>query len=381
MSATAEHTDINCCIVIPTYNNENTIKRVIDGVMKIVPNYQIMVVDDGCTDGTPAILEAYKNQIIVLKNTPNQGKGIALQKAFKEAWKLGFKNVITIDSDGQHYPEDIPLFIKAAQENPGALIMGSRNMDQESVPGKSSFGNKFSNFWFKIETGITLPDTQTGFRLYPLAPISTMKLFTSKFETEIEVIVKLAWKNTPIVPISIRVLYDADERVSHFRPFKDFTRISILNTYLVTLTLLYYLPKRVLQLIKKEAIKSDETNFMKALSIAFGVFMGIVPLWGFQLLIGIPLSIFFKMNKVLFIASANISLPPAIPFIIYFSYLFGGPFVDNNIEALNLNNLTRESIHLNVVQYAIGAVILSVVAAIAAFIISYVSLMLLRKNK
>lgn len=381
MSATAKHTYLNCCIIIPTYNNENTIKRVIDGVIKTAPNYQIMVVDDGCTDGTSEILKNYKDQLIVLKNMPNQGKGIALQKAFKEAWKLGFENAITIDSDGQHYPEDIPLFIKAAQENPGALIMGSRNMDQESVPGKSSFGNKFSNFWFKVETGITLPDTQTGFRLYPLAPISTLKLFTSKFETEIEVIVKLAWKNTQIVPVKIRVLYDADERVSHFRPFKDFTRISILNIYLVILTVLYYLPKRILSLIKKEAIKSNETNFMKAISIAFGVFMGIIPLWGFQLLIGIPLSIFFKMNKVLFIASANISLPPVIPFIIYFSYLFGGPFVDNNIETLNLNNLTLESIHLNVTQYAIGAIILSIVAAITAFVISYVLLMLFRKNK
>jgi hypothetical protein len=151
--------------------------------------------------------------------------------------------------------------------------MGSRNMQQEGVPGKSSFGNKFSNFWFKFETGLTLPDTQTGFRLYPLGPLKNIRLFTSKFETEIEVIVKLAWRNVPVIPINIRVIYDMNERVTHFRPFRDFTRISILNTWLVILTLLYYLPKRLLtainrkglwKIIKEEAVKPDESNLSKA---------------------------------------------------------------------------------------------------------------------
>ncbi len=191
-----------------------------------------------------------------------------------------------------------------------------------------------------------------------------MKLYTSKFETEIEVIVKLAWKKIPIIPISINVLYDPDERVSHFRPFRDFSRISILNTYLVTLTLLYYLPIRVMQVIKREAIKSDESNLSKSLSIGFGFFMGIIPLWGFQLLIGIPLTFFFKLNKVLFVAAANISIPPFIPFIIFFSYLIGAPFVENHAEITSLNSLTLESIHLNFVQYVVGAIILAVAALI-----------------
>jgi hypothetical protein len=180
--------------------------------------------------------------------------------------------------------------------------MGSRNMEQEGVPGKSSFGNKFSNFWFKVETGLTLPDTQTGFRLYPLAPLKRMSLFTTKFETEIEVIVKMAWKDVPIIPINIQVIYDKDERVTHFRPFRDFTRISILNTWLVTLTLVYYLPKRLFRYIKKkglwkiirdEAVKPDETNFSKAKSVGFGFFMGIVPIWGFQLMVGSRYRSFF----------------------------------------------------------------------------------------
>jgi len=371
---------LSCCIVIPTYNNCNTIQRVIDGVIKFGFNCPIIIVDDGSTDETKKILNSYTNKATILTNSINKGKGYSLRKAFAKAWDMGFKNAITIDSDGQHYPEDIHLFIEAAKQNPGALIMGSRNMKHEDVPGKSSFGNKFSNFWFKVETGITLPDTQTGFRLYPLEPISKIKLFTTKFETEIEVIVKLAWKKVKFIPIKINVLYDAEERVTHFRPFKDFTRISILNTYLVTLTLLWYLPIRVINSIKREAIKSDESNLTKSLSIGFGFFMGIIPLWGFQLLIGIPLAFFFRLNKVLFVAAANISIPPFIPFIIFFSYLLGKPFVENKTQITSFNSLTLDSIHMNFIQYVIGAILLAVAAGLISTLASLLLLNVFRKG-
>ena len=371
---------LSCCIVIPTYNNCKTIQQVIDGVIQHGLGYPIIILNDGSTDETSNILEQYNSTTTILNNSVNCGKGISLRKAFSKAWEMGFENAITIDSDGQHYPEDIPLFVDAAKKNPGALIMGSRNMEQEDVPGKSSFGNKFSNFWFKVETGITLPDTQTGFRLYPLEPISKIKLFTNKFETEIEVIVKLAWKKVKFIPIKINVLYDLDERVTHFRPFKDFTRISILNTYLVTLTLLWYLPIRAINAIKREAIKSDESNLTKSLSIGFGFFMGIVPLWGFQLLIGIPLAFFFKLNKVLFVASANISIPPFIPFIIFFSYLLGKPFVENETQITSFNSLTLESIHLNFIQYVIGAVLLAIATGLVSTLASLLVLNVFRKG-
>nr|WP_295923630.1 DUF2062 domain-containing protein [uncultured Dyadobacter sp.] len=382
--------DIQCCVIIPTYNNRNTLRRVIDGVLQYATVQEIIVVNDGSTDDTVTILAGYGARIRVLDNVVNKGKGFSLRKAFAEAIRLGFENAITIDSDGQHLPSDIPLFIEAAIQNPGALLMGSRNMEQEGVPGKSSFGNKFSNFWFKFETGLTLPDTQTGFRLYPLEPLRKISLFTTKFETEIEVIVKMAWKDVPIVPINIQVIYDKDERVTHFRPFRDFTRISILNTWLVTLTLLYYLPKRLFRYIHKkglwkiirdEAVKSDESNFNKAKSLGFGFFMGIVPIWGFQLLVGIPLSVYFRMNKVLFLTAANISIPPMIPFIIFASYRFGGLFYRNGVQLTSAKNLTFESIHVNFVQYFLGGTLLALVAGAIGFVVSFLLFSLLRPRR
>jgi len=380
--------DIHCCILIPTFNNQKTLSRVIDGVL-VYSFEDVIVINDGSTDDTASILATYGEKINVLTNEINKGKGFSLRRGFMEAIRLGYKNAISIDSDGQHLPSDIPLFIETALENPGALLMGSRNMMQEGVPGKSSFGNKFSNFWFKFETGLTLPDTQTGFRLYPLDPIKKVRLFTSKFETEIEVIVKLAWRDVKIIPINIHVIYDSNERVTHFRPFRDFTRISVLNTYFVILTLLYYLPRRLFfyikkkglwQIIKEEALKKNESNISKAKSIGFGIFMGIVPIWGFQLLVGIPLAVYFRMNKVLFLTAANISLPPFIPFIIFGSYKFGGLFYKNGVQLDSFEDLTLESIHVNFVQYFLGGTLLALFSGLSAFGISWIVLKIARKD-
>lgn len=380
---------IEACVLIPTYNNERTLARVIDGVLAFSEGNDVIVINDGATDATAAILAGYGNRIVVLTNKKNSGKGVALRKGFKEATARGFKNAITIDSDGQHYPEDINAMIEASLQYPGALLMGSRNMDHESVPGKSSFGNKFSNFWYWVETGKKLPDTQTGFRLYPLEHVEKIKLFTRKFETEIETIVKLAWRNVEVVPVNIKVLYDKDERVSHFRPFRDFTRISILNTYLVTLTLIYHLPKRLIfklsvkglwRMIRDAALDPTESNRKKALSIGFGIFFGIFPIWGFQMLVGLAFAVLFRLNKVLFIAAANISLPPLVPVIVFLSYYFGGFLVEHGMEISTLKEINLDSIHLNFVQYLRGAIALSVCSGAAAALLSYILFSLKRKK-
>jgi uncharacterized protein (DUF2062 family) len=203
--------------------------------------------------------------------------------------------------------------------------------------------------------------------------------------------VKLAWKDVKIIPVNIRVLYDMKERVSHFRPFRDFTRISILNTYLVTLTLFYYLPLRlfkyirrkgILTIIKDEIFRSDESILKKSLSVGFGVFMGIVPIWGFQLLVGIPLAVLFRLNKVLFITAANISIPPMIPLIIYFSYYLGGFFVSNDLKFQSMADITLQSVHANFMQYATGACVLALISGIFFMTLTYIMFIMLKfKNK
>lgn len=352
------------CILIPTYNNEKTLRRVIDGVLEYTEN--IIVINDGSTDSTHQILGHY-SQITTISLPENKGKGNGLKIGFRKAKELGFDYAITIDSDGQHYPDDLPVFVEALlNEEQDVLLIGNRNMSQDGIPKKSSFGNRFSNFWFWFETGIKLEDTQSGYRLYPLHKIPK-KYFTPKFEFEIEIIVRTAWRHVPVKNVPIKVLYDPAERVSHFRPFKDFTRISILNTILVTITLLYIIPRNFInnfrkksfkRFIKEDVLESDGSNRTKAFSIALGVFIGLCPLWGFQTLLVISLSVLFKLNKVLAFVASNVSLPPLIPFVIAASLFLGAPFVhgDSNILSSELN---FELIKNNLLQYIIGSLILA----------------------
>jgi len=365
------------CVLIPTYNNEKTLKRVIDGVLDYTKN--VIVVSDGSTDSTLKILHDYP-QIDVINLPENKGKGNALKIGFRKAKKLGYNYAITIDSDGQHYPDDIPVFVNALlDEKEDVLLIGNRNMSQDGIPKKSSFGNRFSNFWFWFETGIKLEDTQSGYRLYPLHKIPK-KYFTPKFEFEIEIIVRTAWRHIPVKNVPIKVLYDPAERVSHFRPFKDFTRISILNTILVTITLLYIIPRNFVnnfkkksfkKFIKEDVLESDGTNRTKAFSIALGVFIGFSPFWGFHTLLVISLSILFKLNKVLAFVASNVSLPPFIPFIIAAALFLGAPFVhgDSNIFSQDLN---FDLVKNNLLQYVIGSAILattmSIFSGIATFL-------------
>ena len=364
------------CVLIPTYNNEKTLKRVIDGVLDYTEN--IIVINDGSTDSTLQILEKYS--ITVINLSENKGKGNALKLGFRKAKESGYNYAITIDSDGQHYPDDMPVFVEnLLNENEDVLLIGNRNMSQDGIPKKSSFGNRFSNFWFWFETGIKLEDTQSGYRLYPLRKIPK-KYFTPKFEFEIEIIVRTAWRHVPVKNVPIKVLYDPAERVSHFRPFKDFTRISILNTILVTITLFYIIPRNFVnnfkkksfkKFIKEDVLESDGTNRIKAFSIALGVFIGLSPFWGFQTLLVISLSVLFKLNKVLAFVASNVSLPPFIPFIIAASLFLGSPFISENSNILS-QDLNFDLVKNNLLQYIIGSFILattmSAVSGIAAFL-------------
>ena len=229
------------CTVMPTYNNGGTLRDVLERVL--VYCNDVIVVNDGCTDNSAEILASFGNAITVVDYGKNRGKGYALKQGFEKAKALGFDYALTIDSDGQHFPEDIPLFIEALKQHPDALIVGSRNLNQENMPGGNTFANKFSNFWFKIQTGISLPDTQTGYRLYPLHKLP--HILSARYEAELSLLVFSAWRGTDLIPIQINVCYPED-RVTHFRPFWDFFRISVMNTMLCIVAIFYGWPSRLI---------------------------------------------------------------------------------------------------------------------------------------
>ncbi|MDL2251998.1 glycosyltransferase family 2 protein [Odoribacter sp. OttesenSCG-928-J03] len=236
--------DMGICVIIPTYNNQKTVIGVVEEVMRYTRN--IIVVNDGSTDQTRQLLNDSALPVTCVHYEKNKGKGHALKIGFLKALDLGYTYAITIDSDGQHFPEDLPLFVEAIKEYPQALIVGSRNLNSENMPGKNTFANKFSNFWFYIQTGQNLKDTQTGYRLYPLKKLRGLNLLTSRYEAELELLVFASWHGVKLHPIFIQVYYPPKgERVSHFRPTADFLRISLLNTVLCLGAIVYGLPLRI----------------------------------------------------------------------------------------------------------------------------------------
>jgi glycosyltransferase involved in cell wall biosynthesis len=374
---------------VPTYNNAKTLAPLLNDLQAF--NARIIVVNDGSTDETKNILNLFPG-IHSISYTPNKGKGIALRRGFKAALDQGYDYTISIDSDGQHFAKDIPAFLDSLEKNPGAIIIGARNMNQSSVPGKSNFGHQFSNFWFKVETDIKLPDTQSGFRLYPVARLQSMTFITRRFEFEIEVIVLAAWNGIPVISVPVSVYYaPPGERVSHFRPLADFTRISILNTFLVFISFLYIKPRDLLrrlflkqkwkEVFIDELFDPSQSNLRKSVSVAFGIFMGIIPVWGFQLLAAIFLSVLLRLNKGLVIVFANISIPPMIPLIIYASYRFGAFWMPGNSNMISLTKtLSLSAIRYNFKQYLVGSISLAIAAGLVTGLITYLLLNIFSKK-
>ncbi len=237
-------------IALPTYNNCGTLADVLDRVQK--QGLPILVVNDGSTDRTADILKGYPD-LHVITHEVNRGKGAALRTAFDWAYAQGYRYVLTIDSDGQHYPEDIPLFLQAIEETPDALLVGSRNIEAENMPTQNTIANKTSNFWFTVSTGVHLPDTQTGYRLYPIRRLRNLRLISGKYEFEMEILVRAIWRDIPVRSIPVRVYYaPGEERVSHFRPLRDLLRIVGLNVALVLIAVFWHHPAKLLKRLQKK---------------------------------------------------------------------------------------------------------------------------------
>jgi glycosyltransferase involved in cell wall biosynthesis len=385
MKARVQLNELRCCVIIPVYNNAGTVAQVIAGAKRHAGT--VIVVNDGSTDATAQILSAIPG-ITVLAFPKNKGKGYALRTGFRHALREGFRYAITIDGDGQHDPSDIPRFAEAMEKARGALVIGARKLRQENMPRKNTFANKFSNFWVWVETGRRLEDTQSGFRACPLEPFAGAKYFTRRYDFELEILVRYIWKGIPVVTIPVQALYmPKGERVSHFRPFRDFLRISLLNVFLVLPALLWFHPFSFIRRLRKENIKqwfarhilqSLEPNRKIALSVMLGVFMGIIPVWGYQMLAAFSLAHLLKLNKTIAVVASNISIPPMIPFILLGSFA-AGAWVLNRPLTLSLHTVSFEAIGRDLLQYIVGSFLLASLCALAAGAVAGALLYFFRK--
>ncbi|WBL20844.1 DUF2062 domain-containing protein [Zunongwangia sp. HRR-M8] len=384
---------LNCCIIVPTYNNQGTLASVLEDLL--VYTNQIIVLNDGSTDNTKNILKNF-DAIEIRNFEKNRGKGVVLKKGFKIAEELGYDYAITIDSDGQHYPDDLDVFLTELEKrNPGdkeLLLIGDRNMGSDGVPGKSATGNDFSSYWYLVVTGFQLHDTQSGYRLYPLKVINSVTYYTWKFEFEIEIIVKASWRKVDVKNVPIKVLYDEKNRVSHFRPFWDIVRITLLYMWFVLVSFFWIHPrnkyrdfkqKGFKRFWKEDIIKSNDSPAKKATAIAVGIFVGLSPFWGIHTFLVFVLAAFLKVNKIIAFLFSNISIPPFIPVIVYLSFQVGSVILGNGWDwSLKLEKISSTTdVFLGLGQYIFGSLILAITASILVWIVFYLLFSVLNKKQ
>jgi glycosyltransferase involved in cell wall biosynthesis len=211
--------------VIPTYNNESTISQVVQEVLKT--GLDVLVIDDGSTDKT--LDELYKiSGINIISILENRGKGNALREAFRWAIKNSYTHLISIDADGQHDPAEIPKFTKQMGKNENCLIIGSRDFSSAKIPLASRLGRKCSNLAFRLITNISLTDTQSGFRAYPLEKLSTQHINNKdRYDFEIDMLLKAAMSGIQVKEIRISVYYSEEtKKSSNFKPILDSVKIA-----------------------------------------------------------------------------------------------------------------------------------------------------------
>ncbi len=228
-------------ICIPTYNNRETIAQVTHAALAQTP-HSVLVIDDGSDFSVSTLLKGEgPGRLEILRFERNRGKGVALQHAFEWATARGFTHVLSLDGDGQHLLSEAGSLLAAAAQNPWNLIIGRRRFDQQAhVPDISKLGRRFSNFWVTYQTRATIQDSQSGYRIYPLFHLQSRRFWSRRFDFEIEVLIRLLWAGVKVTEIEIDVHYPRpEERVSHFHKLWDNFRISLLNTALVVISLMF----------------------------------------------------------------------------------------------------------------------------------------------
>ena len=223
-------------VVIPAYREAATIAAVVTGCRACAQLAAVIVVDDGSADLTGAAAAAAG--AMVLRQPRNLGKGASLMRGFAEAMRLFPESagVVTLDGDGQHRPEDLPALLACARRHRGRIVIGSRRLGGQSgasaTPRGRYIANRVADFWISWASGYPIDDSQSGFRVYPMALLRTLRAgqgLASRFGFESEMLIAAGTLGVGCVAVPIPSIYGAAlRRASHFRPVVDIAKIAAL---------------------------------------------------------------------------------------------------------------------------------------------------------
>lgn len=371
-------------IVIPLYNHGRTVFEVINQCLEV--HDRILVVNDGSTDLDESLVAT--SPVRWIHHGRNKGKGAAILTAAGVAAEEGFSHIITIDADLQHDPKDILKFKEAIQADSKAVFVGKRDFSEPLIPKMSRFGRQFSNFWFRVETGCSIGDAQSGFRAYPVFLFEHLAFSENHYSFEVEIIVKSVWAGVSVKDINISVTYPPPEkRVSHFKIVKDNLRLTHLNALL---TFRSFLPIPHKKIISDGSIKfsifkplksirlflsRNISPFQIALAGAAGVILGTLPLIALHTVVILLVAGYFRLNKFVAIGTSQICMPPLVPALcieIGYFVTHGGTFLtDISYETLGHQAFQR------VYEWLLGSLIVAPVLGLLSFVLIYVSAWLL----
>jgi len=357
---------VKVALVIPVFNHGASIAGVIEAVRAAVAGLEIgeiIVVDDGCTDGTVEVLEGIGG-VTVLRHARNRGKGEALLTAFGYALQKGFTHAVTIDADGQHDAEDIPKLLASARLYPDDLIIGYRDMERaasaKEIPASSRKGRDISRFWLRVQTGQDIPDSQCGLRVYPLGHVMKGHYRFGRFDFETEVLARMAWGGVRVRSVPVTCIYfPPAKRVSHFRPVKDTLRGVRVNVYLVMRRLLPLPFSRMVErpgaavrfgrwwkiatwrVAMRQALSAGNSNSELATAFAVGIFVGLTPFYFVQTVLAIYLARRLHLNVLAAVIGSQISIPPLAPLWFLLSYGLGNLLLKGEWISLDAGAFSR----------------------------------------
>jgi len=367
--------DPNVIIVTTVYNQAGSLPDIINRALAV--HHQVLVVDDGSSDGSADELADLSARVI--RHEQHLGKGAAIRTAAGAARGMGMTHIVTMDADGRHDPTDFNAFRKAIGECTDAVIIGRRHFQAHSIPGRLKRQRRWSNFWFRLQTGIRLADACCSFRAYPLNMLEHLKLRTRKSTFELEVLVKAAWAGVAIKEVDITARFTpAAVEKSFLRAAGQKLWRLLLNVHL-TMRSITPLPHRkivrdrerpgekisVIHPLRsiKTLLTENITPGQLAMAGALGVFLGTLPLIAVHTIAILFAAGYFRMNKVAALAASQLCMPPIVPALcIEIGYFLrhGRFLTEISLETLGYQALER------LYEWLLGSLVLAPILAAAA---------------
>jgi len=194
-------------IVAPVFNEEERILGVLKRISNLKLDKKIIVVDDGSFDNSCKVVKNNFKDVLLLGHSINLGKGAALKTGCEAAIKLGAKIIVLIDADGQHSPEVISEMVKKLKKENLDIIFASRKMDVKKMPLVLYFGNKFLTGFTNFFAGVSISDSQCGFKAFKASVYNKLIWNSTDYSAESEMIINAGKNKLKYGEVFIETIY------------------------------------------------------------------------------------------------------------------------------------------------------------------------------